>query len=229
MAMTIHFKSSPLFSKPSLCIERIGLITVPQRTNFASKARIFHSYPLLSHKAHVQKPIICSRKNRRGYGHQKLIKILPRVVTFMASNLKILPEPLYTVIEEYGGGGGGSGFWKGFGGGSFDGWRGKWRINAGLLVVLVVCGFGLLLLLFGGALKSDVYLGVPVLSLLGAVLIKGFKRGVKDWVLGLCLFGVLLCLGLKKEDMQKWIVKYGVRSPVLVRGKRKRRHGRRMF
>ncbi|KAJ6694289.1 hypothetical protein OIU85_005016 [Salix viminalis] len=81
----------------------------------------------------------------------------------------------------------------------------------------------------GGKLKIDVISGVLVLSLLGAVLIKGFKRGIKDWVLGFCFFGVLLILGLKKGEMQKWVERCRVRSPVLVLLKGKRRHGRRIW
>ncbi|KAJ6974515.1 hypothetical protein NC653_030574 [Populus alba x Populus x berolinensis] len=114
----------------------------------------------------------------------------------MASNLNTLPEPLGLVIEEFaaaggGGGGGNLGFWKGFGGGRFD-WVGKKREDEFRVFRL-----------FGGELKIDVVSGVLVLSLLGAVLVKGFKTGIKDWILGLCFFGVLLGLGLKKGEMQK--------------------------
>ncbi|KAG6751636.1 hypothetical protein POTOM_043833 [Populus tomentosa] len=151
----------------------------------------------------------------------------------MASNLNTLPEPLGLVIEEFaaaggGGGGGNLGFWKGFGGGRFDGWGRKGKMNSGFLGFLVVSGLGLILFLFGGELKIDVVSGVLVLSLLGAVLVKGFKRGIKDWILGLCFFGVLLGLGLKKGEMQKWVERCRVRSPVLVLMKGKRRHGRRI-
>ncbi|KAJ6876845.1 hypothetical protein NC651_029760 [Populus alba x Populus x berolinensis] len=145
----------------------------------------------------------------------------------MASNLNTLPEPLGLVIEEFaaaGGGGGNLGFWKGFGGGRFDGWGRKGKMNSGFLGFLVVSGLGLTLFLFGGELKIDVVSGVLVLSLLGAVLVKGFKRGIKDWILGLCFFGVLLGLGLKKGEMQKWVERCRVRSPVLVLMKGKRRH-----
>ncbi|CAK7340744.1 unnamed protein product [Dovyalis caffra] len=237
MPNTLHLQPQPLLSKPSLLINPIGeiIFTDPKGTNFAFKPHIFHPPPLFSYKTHVQKPIICARKNKRGSGYQKLIKILPEVVAYVASNIKILPEPLDLVIEEFaascrgGGGGGNFGFWKGLGGGRFDGWGRKGGMNSGFLAVLVVCGLGLGLFLFGGELKIDVVSGVLVLSLLGAVLIKGFQRGVKDWILGLCFFGVLLGLGSKREDMQKWVERCGVRSPVLVLMKGKRRHGRRIW
>ncbi|KAB5529329.1 hypothetical protein DKX38_019410 [Salix brachista] len=234
MSRAIHFKPQPLLSKPSLLLNPFGEITYtdPKSKKIAFKAHIFHSPLLLSHRNHVQKPIICARKNKRGSGYQKLIKILPKIVTFMASDLNILPEPLGLVIEEfYGGGGGGGnlGFWKGFGGGRFDGWGRKGKMNSGFLGFLVVSGLGLILFLFGGKLKIDVISGVLVLSLLGAVLIKGFKRGIKDWVLGFCFFGVLLILGLKKGEMQKWVERCRVCSPVLVLLKGKRRHGRRIW
>lgn len=143
----------------------------------------------------------------------------------MASNLNTLPEPLGLVIEEFaaaGGGGGNLGFWKGL-------WGRKGKMNSGFLGFLVVSGLGLILFLFGGELKIDVVSGVLVLSLLGAVLVKGFKRGIKDWILGLCFFGVLLGLGLKKGEMRKWVERCRVRSPVLVLMKGKRRHGRRIW
>lgn len=151
----------------------------------------------------------------------------------MASNLNTLPEPMGLVIEEFAAavaaGGGNLGFWKGLGGGRFDGWGRKGKMNSGFLGFLVVSGLGLILFLFGGELKIDVVSGVLVLSLLGAVLVKGFKRGIKDWILGLCFFGVLLGLGLKKGEMRKWVERCRVRSPVLVLMKGKRRHGRRIW
>ncbi|KAL9379031.1 hypothetical protein Peur_027513 [Populus x canadensis] len=231
MPRTIHSKPQPLLSKSSLLLNPFGEITFtgPKSTNFAFKAHIFYSPLLLSHRTHVQKPIICARKNKRGSGYQKLIKI----VTFMASNLNTLPEPLGLVIEEFAAavaaGGGNLGFWKGLGGGRFDGWGRKGKMNSGFLGFLVVSGLGLILFLFGGELKIDVVSGVLVLSLLGAVLVKGFKRGIKDWILGLCFFGVLLGLGLKKGEMRKWVERCRVRSPVLVLMKGKRRHGRRIW
>lgn len=184
----------------------------------------------LSHKTHIQKPIICAKKNKRKSGSQRLTRFILESIPIIASNLKILPQPLDQVIGEFGGGGdgGGIGFLKGFGGGGgFDGWRRR-RRGKNNLGFLVVCG---LALYFGIELKSEVFWWVLGLGfgLFGVVFVKGWKRGVKDWVLGLCWFGVLVGLGLRREEMQKWVERFRVGSPVLEIVRKRKRNGRRAF
>ncbi|KAF2285919.1 hypothetical protein GH714_008965 [Hevea brasiliensis] len=157
------------------------------------------------------------------------MKIVPKLVSFVASNPKILPGPLDLVVAELGGGGGGGlGFWKVFGDGSSDGWRRKGKTSLGLFGVLTVCGLGLL---FGRELKSDLLCGVFALGFLVTLLIRGYRRRIKDWVLGLCFVGVLLGLRLRREDTQHWVQWLRVCPTVsggLLKGKRRNR-GRVMF
>ena len=78
--------------------------------------------------------------------------------------------------------------------------------------------------MFGKELKIDAFLyGVLTLGLMSCVLNKGYKRGVKDMVL-VCFVGALMGLRLKREDVQQWLQKSRVCSPVfeLVKGKRRR-------
>ncbi|THF98738.1 hypothetical protein TEA_017810 [Camellia sinensis var. sinensis] len=95
----------------------------------------------------------------------------------MASHLNILPQPLALAIREFGGGnGGGDGFWKAFGWGGFDGWRRKRQKKLGLFGFVIACGLS----------------------------VNGWRRGVKDWILGFCFCAVLVGFGLRREILQRW-------------------------
>ncbi|KDP23532.1 hypothetical protein JCGZ_23365 [Jatropha curcas] len=232
MPMPFDFKFQPPLPKYSPLLNAIGKIIVSyhQRVDLSSKSLLFHSSPLLSHQTQIWNPIVCASKKRRGSGSQKLSKIVPKLVYIAASNLKILPEPFNLVIAEFGGGdGGGLGFWKVFGDGNSDGWRRRKNTNLQLLGILVVCGLGLLL--FGREqLKCEVFLcGVLASGLLVTVLIKGNKKRLKNWVLGICLVGALMGLRLRRKEMQQWLHRLSVCLPALELVKGKGRNGRRVL
>ena len=143
----------------------------------------------------------------------------------IASSLKILPEPLNLVVSELcagNGNGGGLGFRKGFGGGGggFDGWRGRKR-RSGLTLFGLVMVFGFAVLI-GRELGTEYFWGVLGVSLFGFS-IGGWKRGFKDWVLGFCCCAVLMGLGLRNQEVLKWLERSRVCSPIMNVARRRRR------
>lgn len=154
-----------------------------------------------------------------------------QLLSVLAANAKVLPQPLDLVVAELGGGdgGGGTGFLKGFGGGGgFGNWRRGKRLNLWPLVVLVWFGFLMFVLLSKREVKSDVVVIYGVLGMcivfLKAVVIKGLKRNAKDWIFGVCCFGALMGLVLKRKEAVKLIHEFRVYcSPVvnIVRGRKK--------
>lgn len=148
----------------------------------------------------------------------------------IASNLKLLPQPLDLVLEEIGGGdggGGGLGIWKGFGGGGFDGFRRKRKRKLLLLFVFygisVICGLGLL---FGRELESNVLWWGLCFGAIGVGLVQWWeKRGL----FGFFLCGVLVGSGFKRKELQHWGLKLRpIMEHVTLRTRRIRR-GRRAF
>ncbi|XP_059652505.1 uncharacterized protein LOC132299730 [Cornus florida] len=234
MQKTLQFKPQLLISEASVffdsnskieistdncfSVTRSPLVFRPSNLLFPNQ---FSSHLLsLSNQSHTQNQIICARSSKRRFGSQRSRKFILELVGFVASNLNILPEPLGLVIREFGGGnGGGLGFPKGFGGGGFDGWRGKRKKNLGFLGFLMVFGLGLWLLL-GKEMDKDVFWGGSGLALFG-VLITAWKRGAKDWILGFCFGAVLMGVGLKREELQKWAK--GCRAMEIVRRRKRRR------
>ncbi|XP_050221003.1 uncharacterized protein LOC126671286 [Mercurialis annua] len=216
MLKTFHFKSQLFIPKSSDLWNPNGEIFI----NYP-KSPIFRSLPLLSHQTHIPKPIISARNKRKRFGSIKLRQIFPKLVSIAASNLKILPEPFNLVTTEFLGGGGSNG---GVGGGGpwFDMWgrKRKKKINLGFLLVLEL---GLVLL--AKEFKIDAFYSVLIL---GLILIKGFKRGITDLVVQICFVGALMGLKLKRGEMQQWLQKVRVCSPVveLVMGKRSRNGSR---
>ncbi|KAH7574541.1 hypothetical protein JRO89_XS03G0309400 [Xanthoceras sorbifolium] len=80
-----------------------------------------------------------------------------------------------------------------------------------------------------GELKSEVYYGVLGLSVLfGANFFKGLKRNVKVLIFGLCCLGILVGLGLRRNEAMKWVDGFRICSPIveIVGGKRKGRRRR---
>ncbi|KAI3775890.1 hypothetical protein L1987_45647 [Smallanthus sonchifolius] len=160
--------------------------------------------------------ITCARSSNKGFfGSQRSRKTLIRLVRFAASNLHhVLPEPLNSVIREFGGGdgGGSGGSWKGFGWGGFDGGGGrKRRVNKKsqfwMLGFAAVCwiGLGFWWLNLGGQLelKNDALLGLMCLSMFLVLISNGC---VPEWLLGFCSGGVLVGLSLgKKDELQKFV------------------------
>ncbi|KAL6142654.1 hypothetical protein ACLB2K_060931 [Fragaria x ananassa] len=214
---TLHFKTQSFFSKPTcFFINPIAKTQISLQSSVsAPRSHLFS----LSHRTQNQKPILNSRKKRTANGSLKLQRFLLRLVPIIASNLKLLPQPLDQVLEEISGGDGGGGgvrFWKGFGGGGFDGFRSKRKRKLLLLFlfygILVSCGFGLL---FGGDLESNVVWCGLCFGAIGVGLVhwwekRGFKRKeLRDW-------------GLKLRPIMESVTLRTTR-------RRRRRRGRRAF
>ncbi|KAK2640479.1 hypothetical protein Ddye_028274 [Dipteronia dyeriana] len=232
MSTTLHFNSHSHFL---LCKKRfisnpvVEPSTFLQSTNFAAKAPVFRSTLSVSRRTHVQKPIICAKKNKRRSGFQRSGKYMLQLMSVFASNLKFLPQPLDLIVTEFGGGdGGGLGFLKGFGGGGGGfGRQGRGKNRNLWLLVFLSC-FGFLFSLFGRELKmkSEVFYGVLGFSVFfGAILVRGLKRNVKDWIFGFCCLGFLVGSRLRREEVRKWVDQFRICSPIveIFRGKRKSR------
>ncbi|CAN1229111.1 hypothetical protein LINGRAPRIM_LOCUS1341 [Linum grandiflorum] len=162
---------------------------------------------LRSYRIQIRCPVICARKGNKGSGYQRLAKILPRLAFTMASNLKVLPEPLGLIVAELSstgnGGEGGAGSWKGGFSGGGGGWgrkRGKRRNLMVLLGLLLVCGV-LVYMVLSGKAGTDKYLILGV----SAILVQGIGRGARDCILGLCIFGAGFILGMERDDLRKWV------------------------
>ncbi|KAG5569650.1 hypothetical protein H5410_059416 [Solanum commersonii] len=156
---------------------------------------------------HLQKPIVSAWKKKRPSGSVRSTKIMLESAYFIASKLKLLPEPLDSILREFGGGnGGGGGGGFSFGSGGFDGWgrrKSRKKMNWGFGVVFfAILGVGLWLILMK-RLEIDVFLGGLGLTLFGFS-VNVWKRGVLDWALGFCCCAALVGL-LLKEDLQKWV------------------------
>ncbi|KAL3516109.1 hypothetical protein ACH5RR_023011 [Cinchona calisaya] len=176
-----------------------------------------HFHPF-SQETQIQKSIICARNKKRQYGSARSRKLMIESAYYIASKLKILPEPLDYLIKEFGigvGGNGGGGFgtfWKGSGWGGFDGWGKKRRRKKlmleimGILVILCL-GFWLIL---GKQLDADVLFGFLGLVLFGFSM-NGWRNGIKDWALGFCCCAFLVGLVLWREDFQRWAKSFGPR------------------
>ncbi|KAK9292577.1 hypothetical protein L1049_020551 [Liquidambar formosana] len=231
MQKTIYFKPQILPSKGFFLINANAEMEISLH-NIISKPPFFptsfdlslpnHRSSLsLSRETQTQNSIICARKSKWRFGSPRSRKFVLESMSIIASNLNILPEPLNLVIREFGGGnGGGLGFWKGSGGGGFEGWRRRKR-NLGLFGFLIACGLGLLL---GLEVESDVFWKLLGLALFGFS-IKVGNRGIKDWVLGFFCGVALVCLGVRREEVKKWIADFRVCIPVMriVRRRRKTR------
>ncbi|XP_055800924.1 uncharacterized protein LOC129870248 [Solanum dulcamara] len=217
-------------------VKYISLLSNSIRKNndFPSKnLAVNHSDPfpknaVLSHfHLHLQKPIVSAWKKKKASGSVRSTKIMLESAYFIASKLKILPEPLDAILREFGGGNGGGGGGGGFrfGSGGFDGWgrgRSKKKMNWGFGVVsFLILGVGLWLILWK-RLENDVFWGFLGLTLFGFS-VNVWKRGVLDWALGFCCCAALVGL-LLKEDLQKWPSFFGT-----IKIERKRRRKRRLF
>nr|XP_016466464.1 PREDICTED: uncharacterized protein LOC107789203 [Nicotiana tabacum] len=192
-----------IFSDPSL-------FSNPIQKTIDFPSRNYYSYPFPKHAVlshfhfNLQKPIASMRKHKRQSGFVRSTKIMLESAYFIASKLNILPEPLDSIIREFGGGnGGGFRFWSGHG---FDGWRRRKKINWGFWVFLVICGVGWWLIL-AKELEIDVFWGGLSLTLFGFS-VNVWKRRVSDWALGFCCCAALLGF-LLREDLQKRVGFFG--------------------
>lgn len=235
MQQTLYFKTYQSSNEFLLSYPTAKMPTSLHNTAiFAPKFFFIRSSILASHPTQIRNPIICARKtdklviyarkNRRRNGYQISKKLLFGLIAIMASKIKILPQPLDLVVEEIGlvdGNGGAAWFWKLFGGG-FNGRRSKKKRNSMLLVFFVICGLAFLL---GKELERNLLCGFSVLGLLGVLWIQWLgNRKTKDWVLGFCLGGVLVGMGLlRRGGMRKWVERLRVCSPVMEVGRRRGR------
>ncbi|KAI3704291.1 hypothetical protein L1987_74507 [Smallanthus sonchifolius] len=213
-----------------------SLTADPISSNHIFSLRICYPNAHLNRSPSRKSVITCARSSNKGFlGSQRSRKTLIRLVRFAASNLHhVLPEPLNSVIREFGGsdgGGGSGGSWKGFGWGGFDGGGGrKRRVNKKsqfwVLGFAAVCWLGLGLglglgfwwLILGGQLelKNDVVLGLMCLSMFLVLISNGC---VPEWLLGFCSGGVLAGLSLgKKDELQKFV--RGVKAMGISRRRR---------
>ncbi|KAJ8425043.1 hypothetical protein Cgig2_006503 [Carnegiea gigantea] len=94
-------------------------------------------------KSQFQNPIISANWGRRRSGSRRSRKLILHSIAFVASNLKILPEPWDSLAREFlvaaaGGGGNGGKFWlrKGFGGGGEG--RNRKGVKLGFWVPLMI-------------------------------------------------------------------------------------------
>ncbi|XP_034706032.1 uncharacterized protein LOC117929744 [Vitis riparia] len=167
----ILLKVSPLRSPNPHCF--------PKCSNFSAPIR--WSLLQFSNQTQTFEPIVCARRNRRRSGSSLSTKFILESMWVIASNLKILPEPLNLVVSELcagNGNGGGLGFRKGFGGGGggFDGWRGrKRRLGLTLFGLIMVFGFAVLI---GRELGTEYFWGFLGFLYLGFPL-EGGREGSK--------------------------------------------------
>ncbi|KAM3321157.1 hypothetical protein P3S67_008359 [Capsicum chacoense] len=207
------FPQTPCMTKALM--HQTALSWTPRMVNLVPQnAVLSHSH------LHLQKfKIVSFWKKKRASGSVRTIRLMLQSAYYIASKLKILPEPLDVVLREFGGGNGGGGGGFGFGSGGFDGWgkRGRRKIgNWGFGVVFfVILGVGFWLVL-GKRLELDVFLGVLGLTLFG-ISVNVWKKGVLDWALGFCCCAALVGLFLK-EDLVRCFGTFKI-----VRRRRKRR------
>ncbi|XWS64567.1 hypothetical protein CRYUN_Cryun05aG0014900 [Craigia yunnanensis] len=153
------------------------------------------------------------------------------LISILASNHKILPQPLDLVAQILvGRDGGGLGFLNGFKGGGFNGWRRPTRRNGKKIIgFLAFLGSCILCLLLGKELSTELLFGVLGFSFFVVALIKEWRRWLKDWIFGFCFVAVFIGLGLRGNEAMKWIKKTRVSSsssPMMEIVRRGKRRGR---
>ncbi|MBA0771210.1 hypothetical protein Gotri_019708 [Gossypium trilobum] len=232
MEKSIQFKSQILHYRTNSFLNPFLESTISlQAFNCSWKSPIFTASPLLSPKTQIQKPIICARRSKRRKGSDRSTKLALELMSILASNLRILPQPLDLIVqnlvaadEE------GLGFLNGFNGVRFKGWKKptmRRRNGKKILGFLVILGSCILFLLFGKEISSDLLFGILGLIFFVFALIKEWGRGFKAWVFGVCCVGVSVGLGLRGNEAMKWIREIRVPSSsssvmeIVRRGKRR--------
>ncbi|KAF3454446.1 hypothetical protein FNV43_RR04893 [Rhamnella rubrinervis] len=229
MQKTLGIETSSPLSQRSLCFYRICEMNASLHvTMFTPRSPTFGLSISHWHRNQTQTPIICARKRKRKIVSDRARKIMLNLMPIIASNLKVLPQPFNWFVGEIAGGdgsGGGSGYWKGFGWGGFDGWRRKRKRNLLLYGFFIICVLGFL---FGR--ESNVVWCVLGFSPIGIALIQWWEqRGIQGWILGFCICSLLVGLGFRREEVQKWVGKCSLCSPMTETGRRRRRRGGRAF
>ncbi|KAL1549617.1 hypothetical protein AAHA92_17697 [Salvia divinorum] len=157
----------------------------------------------------ARKTTIVGAVNRRNrYGMiAKSGKLMLESAYIIASHLRILPEPVDSILREFGAGNGGrNGFWSGFGRGGSDGWRRRRKTRLVWVGILVILGAVGLWWIVGKelALDSDAFFGGLGLVLFG-ISVEGWRRGARDWILGFCCCAFLVGLVSTKADFPVWL------------------------
>ncbi|XP_042051423.1 uncharacterized protein LOC121796694 [Salvia splendens] len=166
--------------------------------------------------------IVCAVNRRNRYGMiSKSGKLMLESAYIIASHLRILPDPVDSILREFGAGNGGrNGFWSGSGRGGSDGWRRRRKTRLGLVGILVILGAVGLWWVVGKelALDSDAFFGGLGLVLFG-LSVEGWRRGARDWILGFCCCAVLVGLVSTKADFPVWLKNFGSLKKVPKRRK----------
>ncbi|KAM6577734.1 hypothetical protein CsatB_029571 [Cannabis sativa] len=239
MIKTLNVETPVLLSPRSLCFTQIDQSNVPS-VHISIFGSTIPTFGLtLSHSLRNQiQNFFCARKRRRKIGSQKTTRFMLNLLAVIASNLKILPEPLDLVLEEFAGGngsggGGGLGFWRGFGWEGFDGRRKKRKRKLWLYGFLLICGLGFV---FGREIESNAVWWGMGFGPLGVAMVHFCEKngGIQGWVLGcFCLWSFLVGLTFRREELQKWVGKISLPSSLLENvktgGKRRRRKTGRAF
>ncbi|KNA22580.1 hypothetical protein SOVF_032810 [Spinacia oleracea] len=206
----------------------ISLISI--KPTFPPLISLTHS---LKSKIHFQNPIISAKWRKKRSGSQRSHKLIINSIAHIASTLKIIPEPLDSLVREFlvvgGGNGGKFGFRNGFGGGG--GGRNR-RREVGFWVLLLISS-SLALWVVLEKEKDNHELGFWVFLVLVSAfavfcLVKGWRREIKNWVLGFSCGAALMGLGLRNnENFVRWVDEFRASSLNFSFIKKKRRRGKR--
>lgn len=189
-------------------------------------------------KTHFQNPIFFAKWGKKRSGSQRSRKRIINSIAHIASTLKILPEPFDTLVREFwvlgGGNGGKFGFKNGFGGGGGGGGGGRNHRGQKLgfwVLLLISSSLALWVVLEKEKYSSELGLWVflVIVSAFAVYcLFKGWRREIKDWVLGFSCGAALMGLGLRNnENFVKWVDVFRANSLNFLMIKKKRRRGRR--
>ncbi|MFQ6619293.1 hypothetical protein Gotur_000630, partial [Gossypium turneri] len=97
---SIQFKSQILHYNTNIFLNPFLESTISLQTfNCSWKSPIFTISSVLSTKTQIQKPIICAKISKRRNGSHGSTKLALELVSILASNLKILLQPLDLIIQ----------------------------------------------------------------------------------------------------------------------------------
>ncbi|CAI8603404.1 unnamed protein product [Vicia faba] len=167
------------------------------------------SFPILqSHPTPKHKQFVCAR--RRSWSQSSNRKIL-QLASTLAFNLKILPEPLNSIVGEISRSGSNE---HRIMNRLVGGWRAKSRRKRFLLPVFVLlCAAGFWSFRVS---ELDMFMRSLFFCIVGISSILLLKnKAIKEWFLGFS-FGVVLMMSFRlgKEDMKFWVQKLRTCSPV---------------
>lgn len=171
------------------------------------------SFPILhSHPTPQHQQIVCA--GRRGWSQSSSRKIL-QLASTLAFNLKILPEPLNSIVGEIARSNSNE---HRVLNSLIGGWIGKSRKKRNVKKVLfpvfvLICVVGFWAFRVS---ELDMFLRALFFCMVGVSSIALFKnKAIKEWFLGFS-FGVVLMMSFRlgKEDIQFWVQKLRTCSPV---------------